>query len=129
MWITAYKTLSQMAELAEQHDVVFAVETLNTKVDHAGYPLSQIEDTVRLVEAVDSPRIRILFDIYHAQVEEGNVIQGLRDHFELIGHIHVADVPRSTRARHGRDQLSQGGVGSEGVGLRRRFGTGSFSIG
>ena len=71
----------------------FAVETLNTKVDHAGYPLSQIEDTVRLVEAVDSPRIRILFDIYHAQVEEGNVIQGLRDHFELIGHIHVADVP------------------------------------
>ena len=93
MWITAYKTLSQMAELAEQHDVVFAVETLNTKVDHAGYPLSQIEDTVRLVEAVDSPRIRILFDIYHAQVEEGNVIQGLRDHFELIGHIHVADVP------------------------------------
>ena len=48
---------------------------------------------MRLVEAVDSPRIRILFDIYHAQVEEGNVIQGLRDHFELIGHIHVADVP------------------------------------
>ena len=93
MWITAYKTLLQMAELAERHDVTYSVETLNTKVDHAGYPLSHIEDTVRLVEQVDSPRIRILFDIYHAQVEEGNVIQGLKDYFDLIGYIHVADVP------------------------------------
>jgi hydroxypyruvate isomerase len=92
-WATAYKVLSQIAELAEQHDVTYNLENLNTKVDHAGYPLPRIEDTVRLVEAVGSPRIKILFDIYHAQIEEGNVIELLRNYADFLGYIHVADVP------------------------------------
>lgn len=92
-WITAYKALCQVARLAEQHDVTYHLENLNTKVDHAGYPLNHVEDVARLVEEVGSPRIRLLLDVYHAQIEEGNVIQLIRDFGKLLGYVHVADVP------------------------------------
>ena len=93
LWITAYKALSEMAELAEKKDVTYNMEQLNTKVDHHGYPLPHLEDVVRLIEQVGSPRIRLLFDVYHAQIEEGNVIQSIRSYHEYFGHVHVADVP------------------------------------
>ncbi len=70
-----------------------SIESLNTKVDHAGYPIPRVEDAARLVEAVGSPRVKMLCDIYHVQVEEGNVIQNLRDYGDFIAHVHVADVP------------------------------------
>ncbi|MCC7447913.1 MAG: TIM barrel protein [Anaerolineae bacterium] len=92
-WITAYETLCRVAELAEKHDVVYNLENLNTKVDHAGYPLPLVEDTARLVEQVGSPRIKILLDIYHAAIEEGNVIELIRTFKDYLGYIHVADVP------------------------------------
>jgi hydroxypyruvate isomerase len=103
MWITAYKTLCQAAELAEKHNVVYCVEHLNTKVDHAGYPFPRVEDVVRLITEVGSPRIRILLDIYHTQIQEGNLIEVIRDYHTLIGHIHVADVP-------GRHELGTGEI-------------------
>jgi len=93
LWITAYKCMCRLAELAEQHDVTFSFEVLNTKVDHAGYPLPLIEDGLRLVEQVGSPRIKLLFDIYHAQIEEGNVIELIRHTADYLGYVHVADVP------------------------------------
>jgi hydroxypyruvate isomerase len=92
-WITAYKTLSQLAQLGQENRVTYCLEILNTKVDHPGYSINFIEDAVRLVKEVDSPYIKILFDIYHTQVEEGNVVQLLRAYHLYIGHIHVADVP------------------------------------
>lgn len=92
-WITAYKGLCQVAELAEKHDVVYHLEQLNTKVEHAGYPLPRVEDVVRLVAEVGSPRIRLLFDVYHTQIEEGNLIQTIQDYHEFLGYVHVSDVP------------------------------------
>ena len=92
-WITAYRTLCEVAELAESNGVTYSLEQLNTKVDHAGYPLRYTEDVVRLIEQVGSPRIRLLCDIYHVQIEEGNVVQSIRDYHSFIGYVHVADVP------------------------------------
>jgi len=92
-WITAYKTLSQVAELAERHGVTFHLEHLNNKVDHPGYPLPRVEDAVELLAAVGSPRIRLLLDIYHVQVEEGNLVEAIRSAGDFIGYVHVADVP------------------------------------
>lgn len=92
-WISAYKTLCEVAELAEKNEVTYSLEQLNTKVDHAGYPLRFTEDVVRLIEQVGSPRIRLLCDIYHVQIEEGNVVQSVRDYHSFIGYVHVADVP------------------------------------
>ena len=82
-----------MAELAEKYGVVYNLEQLNTKVDHAGYPLRYAEDVVRLIDEVGSPRIKLLLDIYHVQIEEGNVIQVIRDCKDHLGYVHVADVP------------------------------------
>ena len=92
-WITAYKTLCRIAELAEKQSVIFNLEPLNTKTDHPGYMISRIGDAVRLIEQVGSPRVKILFDIYHQQVEEGNTCQLIRDYHSYVGYIHVADVP------------------------------------
>jgi len=92
-WITAYKALSQLARLGEEYGITYTLEVLNTKVDHAGYSINIIEDAVRLVKEVDSPYVKILFDIYHTQIEEGNVVELLQKYHPYIGHIHVADVP------------------------------------
>lgn len=92
-WITAYKALSQLAKFGEENGITYTLEVLNTKADHPGYSMNIIEDAVRLVEEVDSPSVKILFDIYHTQIEEGNVVELLRKYHPYIGHIHVADVP------------------------------------
>ncbi len=92
-WITAYKGLCRIAELAERHDVTYHLEPLNTKVDHAGYPLARVEDALCLIDEVGSPRIKLLADVYHVQIEEGNVCQVLRGCGQHLGYVHVADVP------------------------------------
>lgn len=92
-WITAYKGLSQIAEFAEKHNVTYHLEPLNTKLDHPGYPLERVEDAVCLIDEVGSPRIRLLLDVYHVQIQEGNVTQVIRDCRGRIGYVHVADVP------------------------------------
>jgi hydroxypyruvate isomerase len=118
-WITAYEALCRVAELAEEHDVYYNLENLNT-TDHPGYPLSRVEDCVRLVERVGSPRIRILLDLYHAQMEEGNALQSILDYRDFIGYVHVADVPGRHEPGTGivdypsiRQRLSE--IGYEGV--------------
>ena len=93
LWMTAYKSLCSVAELAEKYDVIYNFEQLNIKTDHAGYPFPHVEDVVHLIDAVDSPRIKLLCDVYHVQVEQGNVIQTIRDYAKYVGHVHVADVP------------------------------------
>jgi hydroxypyruvate isomerase len=93
MWITAYQTLMELAELAERHDVTYVLENLNTRVDHAGAPLSRATDVLDLVEAVDSPRVLALLDLYHAQIDEGNLIELVRRAGPRLGEIQVADVP------------------------------------
>ena len=92
-WITAYKALCQVAEIAEQHDLTYNLEPLNIKRDHPGYSVPYFEDAVRLLEQVGSRRIRILMDIYHTQIQEGNISELIRNHHDLIGYVHVADVP------------------------------------
>jgi len=92
-WISAYKTLCQIAELAEREDVVYNLEHLNTKVDHPGFAFSRVEDAMNLLEEVGSSRIKLLLDVYHAQIEEGNVVSIIRQCRDHIGHVHIADVP------------------------------------
>lgn len=92
-WISAHKALSQLAKIGEANGITYTLEVLNTKVDHPGYCIHIIEDAVRLVKEVGSPSIKILFDIYHTQIEEGNVAELLIKYHPFIGHIHVADVP------------------------------------
>lgn len=92
-WATAYRVLMEVAELAEKRDVTFGLENLNTKVDHPGYMLPRVEDVVDLLESVNSPRVRLNLDLYHAQVQEGNLVQLIHGFSRWIGHIQLADVP------------------------------------
>lgn len=85
--------LKLLAPLAEDAGVTLVLEPLNTTVDHAGFYLNRSTQGFDLVRKVDSPRIRLLYDIYHMQVMEGNIIHTLTSNLDVIGHIHVADVP------------------------------------
>lgn len=86
-------TLRILAPLAEKAEITLVLEALNTKVDHPGYFLAHTEDAIRVVELVGSPSVKILYDIYHMQIMEGNLINTIKKYIDLIGHIHIADVP------------------------------------
>ena len=89
----AVETLKAAAPLLEAEDMTIVVEFLNTAVDHPGYFLDRSDAAFELIRRVDSPRVLVLFDIYHVQIAEGNVIERLRRHIDKIGQIHFADVP------------------------------------
>jgi hydroxypyruvate isomerase len=85
--------LRQLVPLAEEHRVTLILEPLNTRVDHPGYTLDSSRAAFDIVTRVGSERVKVLYDIYHMQIMEGNVIQTLRDNLRQIGYIHAADVP------------------------------------
>jgi len=93
MWLTARATLARIAELGERSGVMFVLENLNTAVDHPGVPFATAADCLTLVEAVDSQHLRLMLDLYHAQIGEGSLIELCRRALPFIGEIQVADVP------------------------------------
>ncbi|EWT02192.1 hydroxypyruvate isomerase [Intrasporangium oryzae NRRL B-24470] len=92
-WVSATRTLERIAALGEREGVMFVLENLNTEVDHPGVPFGKAADTLALVDAVDSPHLRLMLDLYHAQIGEGNLIELCRRALPWIGEIQVADVP------------------------------------
>jgi len=93
MWLTAARTLERLGELGAAAGVTFVVENLNTIVDHPGVPLARAKDVLALVEGVGHPRVKMMLDLYHAQIGEGNLIELVRRCGPAIGEIQVADVP------------------------------------
>ena len=85
--------LSRIAPLAEKHGVTICVELLNSKVDHAGYQGDRTAFGVAVMKGVNSPRVKLLYDIYHMQIMEGDVIRTIRDNINWIGHFHTGGVP------------------------------------
>jgi hydroxypyruvate isomerase len=92
-WLKARDTLARMADLAAKHNKVFTLENLNLPIDHPGTPFALAQDTIALVESVNSEHLRLNLDLYHAQIGEGNLIELIERAFALIGEIQVADVP------------------------------------
>src|SRR6201994_1487401 len=78
MWATALRTLERLGELGASAGVTFCVENLNTIVDHPGVPLARAKDTLALIEGVGHPNVRMMLDLYHAQIGEGNLIDLIR---------------------------------------------------
>jgi hydroxypyruvate isomerase len=93
MWLTAQRTLDRLGDLGAAAGVIFCVENLNTIVDHPGIPLARAKDTLALVEGVGHPNVKMMLDLYHAQIGEGNLIELVRRCGDAIGEIQVADVP------------------------------------
>ncbi len=85
--------LKTAAPIAEQAGVTLVLEPLNVLVDHPGYFLTSSIEGFEIVEQVGSPAVKLLYDIYHQQITEGNLIATITSHIDLIGHFHAADVP------------------------------------
>jgi hydroxypyruvate isomerase len=85
--------LKRITPLAESLGVTVVLEYLNSKVDHGDYQFDHMAYGVAVITGVASPRCKILFDIYHAQIMEGDIIRTIRDHIAHIGHFHTGGIP------------------------------------
>jgi len=95
--------LDRIKALAEQHRVTICLELLNSKVDHADYQGDRTAFGVAVVRGVNSPRVKLLYDIYHMQIMEGDVIRTIRDNAAHIAHFHTGGVP----GRHELDDTQE----------------------
>src|SRR5688572_19479588 len=85
--------LNRLKGAAEEHGITICVELLNSKVNHADYQGDRTPFGVEVVAAVNSPRVKLLYDIYHMQIMEGDVIRTIRQHHAHIAHYHTGGVP------------------------------------
>jgi hydroxypyruvate isomerase len=85
--------LNRVKDAAEKHGVTVCVELLNSKVNHKDYQGDRTSFGVEVVKQVASPRVKLLYDIYHMQIMEGDVIRTIRDNHQWIAHYHTGGVP------------------------------------
>jgi len=94
------KGLEPVVKLAEQYDIMISMELLNSKVNHPDYMCDHTSWGAELVQKVGSPNFKLLYDIYHMQIMEGDVIRTIRDNHEYISHYHTGGVP-------GRNEINE----------------------
>jgi hydroxypyruvate isomerase len=88
---------------AEDKGVTVCMEYLNSKVNHKDYMFDRIAWGVDVMTRVNSPRVKILYDIYHAQIMDGDIVRNIRDHSQLIAHFHTGGNP----GRHEIDETQE----------------------
>jgi hydroxypyruvate isomerase len=95
--------LNRVKAQAEDKGVTICMELLNSKVNHRDYMFDHMAWGVDVVSRVNSPRVKILYDIYHAQIMDGDVVRNIRDNFRWIGHFHTGGNP----GRHDIDESQE----------------------
>lgn len=85
--------IEDMLPLFEEADMLMLIEPINNRVDHMGCGLWSSKEAFSIAKKIDSPHVKVLFDIYHMQVMEGDVTRTMIDNLEWIGHIHCAGNP------------------------------------
>ena len=95
--------LNRVKKLAEDKGVTICVELLNSKIDHHDYQCDHTAWGVELIKRVDSPRVKLLYDIYHMQIMEGDIIRTIRQNIQYIAHFHTGGVP----GRHELDDTQE----------------------
>ena len=93
--------LREAAPMLEEAGITLVIEPLNELVDHAGYYLVRSDEAFEVIDEVGSPNIRVVYDIYHQQISEGQLIANLTSHIDKIAHFHAAGNP-------GRHELTIG---------------------
>lgn len=113
--------LKRLMPTAEQHGVVLCMEMLNSKVDHKDYHADHTAWAVEVAKGVNSPSFRLLYDIYHMQVMEGDVLATIKANLPWIAHFHTAGVPGRNEIDGGQELNYRGiaefiaGTGYRGV--------------
>jgi len=95
--------LNRVKKIAEEHGVTICMELLNSRVDHKDYMCDHTTWGVRAMEAVNSPRVKLLYDIYHMQIMEGDLIRTITENIQWLGHFHTGGVP----GRHELDNTQE----------------------
>jgi len=95
--------LKKILSRAEKRGVVIQMELFNSKVNHPDYMCDNTSWGIELCKRLDSPNFKLLYDIYHMQISEGDIIRTIQDHHQYFGHYHTAGVP----GRHEIDQTQE----------------------
>ncbi len=88
-----FDMLKECAVIAEEEDINMNLEALNISTDHVGNFLKYTKDGAEIVRIIGSPKLKLLYDAYHMQLNEGSVCDKLSNYIDVIGHIHIADAP------------------------------------
>ncbi len=97
------EALKQLTSLAEKKGVVIQMELFNSKIDHKDYMCDNTVWGIELCKRIGSANFKLLYDIYHMQINEGDVIRTIKDHHQYFGHYHTAGVP----GRHEIDETQE----------------------
>jgi len=92
-WNNCVEGLKPLVALAEKHNVVLCMELLNSKIDHKDYQCNNVEWGVELAKRINSENFKLLFDIYHMQIMEGDIIRNITDYHQYIAHFHTGGIP------------------------------------
>jgi hydroxypyruvate isomerase len=87
------EALKRAADIVSKTKLVLVLEPLNIRVDHAGYFVVFSDHASKIIRGVGSPQVKVLFDIYHQQISEGNIINHIRKYWDDIGYFQVGDNP------------------------------------
>jgi hydroxypyruvate isomerase len=102
-WNNCAEGLKQIMSLAEKNKVMIVMELLNSKVDHKDYQCDKTTWGVELAKRIGSPNFKLLYDIYHMQIDEGDVIRTIKENHQYIAHYHTGGVP----GRHEIDESQE----------------------
>ncbi len=92
-WKNCVEGLKRIVPIAEKYNVVLCMELLNSKIDHKDYQCDRVEWGVELCKRINSPNFKLLFDIYHMQIMEGDIIRNITDYHQYIAHFHTGGIP------------------------------------
>ncbi|GAC1666306.1 MAG: TIM barrel protein [Candidatus Acidiferrum sp.] len=95
--------LNRVKKIAEDHGVTICIELLNSKVNHPDYMCDHTAWGLQVVQAVNSPRVKLLYDIYHMQIMEGDLVRTIQKNIDWLGHFHTGGVP----GRHELDNTQE----------------------
>ncbi len=95
--------LQEAAPMLEQAEITLVIEPLNERVNHPGYYLVRSAEAFQIIDEVNSDSIKVVFDIYHQQISEGDLVENIRKNIKKIGHFHAAGNP-------GRHELQNGEI-------------------
>ena len=92
-WNNCVEGLKPLVKLAEKHNVVLVMELLNSKINHKDYQADRTSWGAELAKRLESENFKLLYDIYHMQIDEGDVIHNIREYHQYIAHYHTGGVP------------------------------------
>jgi hydroxypyruvate isomerase len=92
-WKNCEAGIKKLLSLAEKSNVVLCMELLNSKIDHKDYQCDRVEWGAELCKRLSSENFKLLFDIYHMQIMEGDIIRNITDYHQYIAHFHTGGIP------------------------------------